>query len=153
MWDARSIKDPCALSFECIIHNLAAPHMHIVLSRWRMALARRLRRLFCDQSVRRFTFPLSIARRYITVCSGWVEYWAQHLSHCWAFAYLCFCLMGWDSLVNRSHGKQSIFARLPDYLVSEWHIGVQQYVICASVQLLSRLRALIKAGFQKDKIK
>ena len=85
---------------------------------------------------------------------------ASHLCHCkhLHFMFLSLlvisisgiCLMAWDSLVNRSHDKQPLFAQPLDYVFREQCISVQQYVISACVELCWRLWTFNKNSIKND---
>lgn len=60
------------------------------------------------------------------------------------------CLMAWDSLVNRSHDKQPLFAQPLDYVFTEQCISVRQYVTSACVELCWRLWTFNKNSIKND---
>lgn len=92
--------------------------------------------------------------------SGGVCIMVLHLSHCKHLHFMFLsplvisisgiCLMVWDSLVNRSHDKQPIFAQSLDYVFREQCISIQQYVISACVELHWRLWAFNKNSIKND---
>lgn len=89
---------PHTFFYKCIIYNSAVLQQRVV-AMWCLTLMKMDGRFFFFRFT---TFKLS--------CAGLPPQSLQ------AFAYLCFYLMVWDSLVNISYDKQFILAQSPDYV-------------------------------------
>ncbi len=146
--------------FKCIIYNSAALYMHIVLNNQWVGLMSCCAPP-CNENVEREDGLCFCPIIKCYVVFPWLSgmcITALHLSHCEHLHFIFssplvisisgICLMVWDSLVNRSHDKQPIFAQSLDYVFREQCISTQQYVISACVELRWQLWA-----FNKNSIK
>lgn len=106
--DLRCLINKCPHTFfyKCIIYNSAVLQQRIV-AMWRLTVMKMNRGVFLF-----FPFLASsvVSAADVRLQPGLAPQSLQ------AFAYWCFCLMVWDSLVNRSHDKQPISAQSPDYV-------------------------------------